>query len=128
MDTTIPSIIISFFFNSSPLLLEFLFVGSFYHICGIFTFFFQSFSRTSWIPISDAVEPLYRMVSSFTLFLSADAAVSAVMMKDCSPIVFLLITCDTTPTVFSFSFAVGIFTAPQASNLSYSFCASLTRS
>ncbi|MBM5695495.1 hypothetical protein D8Y04_09805 [Listeria seeligeri] len=58
MDTTIPSIIISFFFNFSPLLLEFLSVSSFYHICGIFTFFFQSFSGTSRFPISDAVEPL----------------------------------------------------------------------
>ncbi|MBM5695493.1 hypothetical protein D8Y04_09790 [Listeria seeligeri] len=56
--TTTPSVIISFFFNSSPLLLEFLSVSSPYHICGIFTFFFQSFSGTSRFPISDAVEPL----------------------------------------------------------------------
>ncbi len=104
MDTTIPSIIISFFFNSSPLLLEFLFASSFYHICGIFTFFFQSFSRTSWIPISDAVEPLYRMVSSFTLFLSADEALGgvylSVMMKDCSPVGLLLIFWDMIPIFF----------------------------
>ncbi|MBM5718501.1 hypothetical protein D8X84_11085 [Listeria innocua] len=40
--TVIPSTIIHLFFNSSPLLYDFLFVGLFYHMLEIFTFFFFS--------------------------------------------------------------------------------------
>ncbi|EAD5841479.1 hypothetical protein E0E01_09865 [Listeria innocua] len=41
--TVIASIIIHLFFNSSPLLHAFYFVGLFYHMLEIFTFFFFSF-------------------------------------------------------------------------------------
>ncbi|EAH0573989.1 hypothetical protein D4V46_14785, partial [Listeria monocytogenes] len=41
--TVIPSTIIHLFFNSSPLLYDFLSIGQFYHIQEFFAFFFQFF-------------------------------------------------------------------------------------
>ncbi|EFF99395.1 conserved hypothetical protein [Listeria monocytogenes J2818] len=40
--TVIPNTIIHLFFNAPPLLYDFLFVGLFYHMLEIFTFFFFS--------------------------------------------------------------------------------------